>query len=169
MVSDTSHSCRYYADTDLKPGRSYLFITDSAAFRSIYGDYSDSTGIRFSVRTPESFGELILDISGNEGNIIIQLLDNTEKLMRQTAFKGKGKVGFPLLEKGIYRVRAVFDLNNDGKWTTGDFDIRLQPEPVSYYPDEIEIKENWEITQPWELVLKNFKEPELQKIKTTGR
>jgi len=33
----------------------------------------------------------------------------------------------------------------------------------------LEIKENWEITQPWELEIKNYKEPKLQKIKATTR
>jgi hypothetical protein len=119
--------------------------------------------------TTESFGKLILDITGYAGGRIIQLLDNTEKLIRQVYLRDNGKVEFPLLEKGKYRVRAIFDLNNDGKWTTGDFDIRRQPEPVTYYPEEIEIKENWIITQPWELMLKNYKEPKLQKIKTSVR
>jgi hypothetical protein len=121
------------------------------------------------VRTPESFGKLILDIKGHFGGKIIQLLDNQEKLVKQIYLKDTIKLEFPLLEKGKYRVRAIFDLNNDGKWTTGDFDIRLQPEPVSYYPEEIEILENWDWERPWELVLRNFKEPGLQKIKTSGR
>ena len=169
MIKDTGNTCRYYLNTVLKPGHNYLFITDSAAFRSIYGDCSDSTAIRFSVRTPESFGKLILDIKGHYGGKIIQLLDNQEKLVKQIYLKDTIKLEFPLLEKGKYRVRAIFDLNNDGKWTTGDFDIRLQPEPVSYYPEEIEILENWDWERPWELVLRNFKEPGLQKIKTSGR
>ena len=38
--------------------------------------------------------------------------------------KKDGKVEFPLLERGFYRVRAIYDLNGDGKWTTGDFDYR---------------------------------------------
>jgi hypothetical protein len=38
-----------------------------------------------------------------------------------------------------------------------------------YYPEEINLPENFFITQPWELVLKNYKEPKLQKIKTSVR
>lgn len=169
MERDTNNACLYYLNTTLKPGNSYLFIADSAAFRSIYGDISDSIGVRFSVRTPESFGKLILDIKGYEGGKIIQVLDNLDKPVREVYFGNTGKIEFPLLEKGKYRVRAIFDLNDDGKWTTGDFDTHRQPEPVSYYPEELEIKENWEIIQPWELEPGNFKEAILQKVKTSGR
>ncbi|HBZ22020.1 MAG TPA: hypothetical protein DEO60_12885 [Bacteroidales bacterium] len=169
LSRDTSYASRYHLKTELLPGKSYLFITDSAAFSSIYGDYSDSAGIRFSVMPAESYGKLILDLSGFKGGKIIQLLDSQEKLVRQVYQRDTIKLEFPLLEKGKYRVRAIFDLNNDGKWTTGDFNQHRQPEPVSYYPGEIEIKENWEIVNPWKLSQENYKESKLQIVKTSVR
>jgi hypothetical protein len=156
-------------DTELKPGKNYLFITDSAAFSSIYGEYSDSAGVRFSILSPESYGKLILDLRGYKGGKIIQLLDNQEKLIRQVYRKDTIKLEFPLLEKGKYRVRAIFDLDNDGKWTTGNFDLHRQPEPVLYYPEEIEIKENWDVIDVWKLMPKNSKDGKLQIIKTSVR
>lgn len=169
LKKDSAYSWRYYVTTSLKPGNSYLFIADSAAFTGIYGDHSDSTGTRFSIMLPEQFGKLILEITNYEGDRIIQVLDNAEKLKREIYMKSDGKLEIPLLEKGLYRVKAIFDINGDGKWTTGDFDTHQQPEPASYYPAEIEIKENWEVNQPWDLGKMNFKDPKLQKIKTTGR
>jgi len=154
-------------NTDLKPGKNYLFITDSGAFSSIYGEYSDSAGIRFSVLSPESYGKLILDLRGYKGGKIIQLMDNQEKLIRQVYQKDTARLEFPLLVKGKYRIRTIFDIDNNREWTTGDFDLHRQPEPVSYYPEEIEIKENWEVVNPWKLSPVNSKETKLQ-IKKTG-
>lgn len=164
LFSDSLNSCRYYMNTNLESGSNYLFISDSAAFTSIYGDYSDSTGTRFSVAKPESFGKLILNISNHEGGRIIQLLDNTEKVLREEYMKEDGKLEFPLLEKGEYRLRAIFDLNGDGKWTTGDFDTHRQPEPVNYFPVEIIVKENWENNENWDLAVKNYKDYKLMKM-----
>lgn len=170
IVKDTMNSCICYMNTGLQAGKSYLFISDSAAFVSIYSDYSDSTGIKFSLMTPESFGKLTLKLKNHTGGMIIQLLDNSEKLLREKYIREDEKIEFPLLEKGKYRVRAIFDLNGDGKWTTGEFEIHRQPEPVTYYPAEIEIKENWELSQDWDLSPENFKDPKLLKIKeSTGR
>lgn len=168
LVKDTSNSCICYMNTSLQPGKEYLFISDSAAFKNIYGDYSDSTGIKFSLMKPESFGKLTLNIKNYSGGRIIQLLDSNEKPVRETYMDEDGKTEFPLLEKGKYRVRVIFDLNGDRKWTTGEFDIHRQPEPVSYYPSEIEIKENWELAQDWDLTQKNFKDPKLLNIKETA-
>jgi Bacterial Ig-like domain len=169
LIKDSLNSCRYLVNTELDPGKNYLFINDSTAFSSIYGDVSDSTGARFSVLTPESFGKLIVDITGYEGSRIIQLLSNTENMIREVHRKENGKVEFPLLEKGTYRLRVIFDLNNDGKWTTGDFVTHRQPEPVSYCPEELEIKENWIIPLQWELELKNYKIPKMQIIKKSTK
>jgi hypothetical protein len=167
IKADSLSSCRYFIDTRLEPGKNYLLISDSTAFRSIYGDYSDSAALKFAIRTPESYGQLTMDITGNEGRIIVQLLDNTENIRREASLTGNGKVDFPLLERGKYRLRAIFDLDSNGKWTTGDFELQRQPEPVSYYPAEIDVPENFFITQPWELKPENFKDPKLQKVKTS--
>ena len=169
LVKDTLNSRKYFMDTKLDPGKSYLFITESSAFTDIYGQYSDSTGIRFTVQTPQVFGKVTFDISGYEGAMIIQMLDNTEKLIRELKMNAVGKAVFPLLDKGTYRARTIFDINKDGKWTPGDFDKHRQPEPVSYYPDELKVPENWDITQPWELVKGNFKNPKLLIIKKVTR
>ena len=157
LLKDSINSCRYFLNTDLQQGKDYLFIADSAAFKSIYGEYSDSTGIKFTVRLPESYGKLILNIENYEGARIVQLLTNTEELIKEVKMEKDGKLEFPLLEKGFYRLRVIYDLNGDGKWTTGDFESGRQPEPVSYYPDEIEIKVNWEDNKNWDLGAKNFK------------
>jgi len=167
LVRDTTGSCRYFVDTRLNPGKNYLLITDSKAFSSIYGEYSDSAGVRFSVLPTESYGKLILDLKGYKGSKIIQLLDNQEKLVRQVHQKDTLRLEFPLLAKGKYRARIIFDIDNNGEWTTGDFDLHRQPEPVSYYPEEIEIKENWEVVNPWTLSPDNYKDSKLQ-IKKTG-
>ena len=167
LLKDSLNACRYHLKADFVQEKNYLFIADSAAFRSIYGEVSDSTGTKFTVMTPEAFGSLTLDIKNHTGGRIIQLLDNSEKVVREVYMENDGKLEFPLLEKGFYRVRAIFDINGDRKWTTGDYDTHRQPEPVSYYPSELEIKVNWQINQPWDLKLKNYKDQKFFEEKRT--
>jgi hypothetical protein len=132
-------------------GENYLLITDSAAFGDIYGAKNDSAGIKFSIRDRSSFGKLIVNINNYEGKRIIQLLSSEEKLIREISMDRDGKAEFPYLEKGMYRLKIIYDLNGDGKWTTGDFESGRQPEPVSFMPMEIEIKENWENELFWDV------------------
>jgi hypothetical protein len=157
FIKDSINSCRIFMDVNLAQGKNYLYIADSAAFGNIYGESADSTGTRISIRSEESFGKLVLNIKGYEGSRIIQLLDNNEKIVRETRMSKDGKIEFPQLDKGLYRVRVIYDFNNDGKWTTGNYNLKLQPEPVSFFSKELEIKENWVNDEDWDISEKNYK------------
>ena len=42
-----------------------------------------------------------------------------------------------------------------------------QPEPVSYYHQEIEIRKGFNIENPWDIKVKNSKDPKLREKKKT--
>jgi uncharacterized protein (DUF2141 family) len=157
LIKDSTNSCRIIMNVDLARGKNYLYIADSASFCNIYGECSDSTGFKVSLREEKSFGKLILNIKGYEGSRIIQLLDKNEKPVTELQMSKDGKAEFPMLDKGTYRIRVIYDLNNDGRWTTGNYNFGIQPEPVSFYPGEIEIKEDWVFDQDWDISSKNIK------------
>ena len=170
IFRDSLNSRRYTLKAKFKEGFVYRLIAEAGSFGNIYGDVADSTGIRFSIRTPDDYGGLSLNIINVTGNIIIQLLDSREKILSEKQIKKDGKLDFMLLEKGTYRLRAIYDLNNDGKWTTGDYRLKRQPEPVSYFPREIEIKNvNWIIEEGWDLSERNQKDQILRTKKEPGR
>ena len=139
------NSGRLIMKAKLLQTKKYLFIADSAAFSNILNEYSDSIGIKFSVRETDSYGKLTMNITNCQGTSIIQLLNNSEKLVAEATINKDGKIVFPLLENGFYRLRVIYDLNGDGQWTTGDYFTGRQPEPVSYYESEVEMKSNFEI------------------------
>ncbi|MFH0841597.1 MAG: Ig-like domain-containing domain [Bacteroidota bacterium] len=157
FAKDSSNSCRVILNAQFDQGKNYQYIADSAAFGDIYGESTDSTGIRITVREEKSFGKLVLNIKGYEGTRVIQLLSKDEKPVRETIMEKDGKAEFPLLDKGTYRIRVIYDFNSDGKWSPGNFNFGIQPEPVSFYPQEIEIKEDWVVDQDWDISAKNVK------------
>ena len=165
LFKDSTNSCKYLLRSKLQQEKKYLFVAESASFGNIYNEYSDSIGVKFSIKDPETYQKLTLNIKNYAGDRIIQLLDKTEKLVAETYMKKDGKVVFPLLESGFYRVRVIYDLNGDGKWTTGDFTKNRQPEPVSYYPSEIELRQGYELEQDWDIGVKSFKDPKLMEKK----
>jgi uncharacterized protein (DUF2141 family) len=169
LIKDSLSLRRYFMKARLKDGGAYQFIADSASFSNIFGDVADSIGIKFTVRMPDTYGALTLNLTGVTGNIIIQLLDTKEKVLTERFINKDGKLDFPLLEKGFYRFRAIHDLNRDGKWTTGDYKIKQQPEPVTYFKSEVEIKIDWKIEEDWDLGKWNQKEQKLRSKKEPNR
>lgn len=154
---DSTNSCRISMKGKLGMNKNYIFIADSESFGNIYGEHSDSSAYKFTVKGEESYGKLVLDINNHEGSRIIQLLTEEGKIVREVFMNKDGRLEFPLLDKGVYQVRVIYDLNNDGKWTPGDFHAGRQPEPVSYMPQIIEIKENWVLEYVWDISEKNVK------------
>jgi len=165
LIKDSTNVCRYVLNSTLLQKKKYLLVAESQAFSNIFNEYSDSSGIKFIIKDSESFSKLTLNITNYEGDRIIQLLNNPEKLVKEVQMKKDGILVFPLLENGFYRLRVIYDLNGDGKWTTGDFTKGQQPEPVSYYPDEIEMKPDRYIEQDWDIGMQNLKDQKLREKK----
>ena len=163
FVKDSLISTKYFLKTKIEQGKKYFFLADSAAFSDIYKLPSDSIGIKFSIKDPESYGKIMFIVKNYIGPRIIQLIDKSEKLVSEVSMKEDGKVTFSLLEAGVYRARVIYDLNGDGKWTTGNFSKHIQPEPVSYYFQELDLKPGWRLEDNiWDIGVKNLKDPKLR-------
>lgn len=169
FIPDSVSSCKILLRTRLAQGKNYMFIADSGAFRNLYGDVSDSLGFRVKIKKDDAYGFLTLNIKNYEGPRIIQLLTMEERLVRETEMAKDGKFEFRYLDPGRYRLRVIYDLNGDGKWTAGDFKKHLQPEPASYYFQEINIKENWFDTEDWDISEQNVKKLKITAPVTRSR
>lgn len=151
FVRDTTTTRILMMKVALTPGATYSLVCRAGSFMDIYGNVSDSMNYRFAVATEEDYGSIKVKLSGYEGDVIIQLLADKEKVAREAYVKSPGDITFPLLDKGRYRLKAVYDLDSNKVWTTGDFATLRNPEPVTYYPGELEVKINWALEQDWDL------------------
>jgi uncharacterized protein (DUF2141 family) len=151
LVRDSTNSRRVLMKTPLKAGGSYTLECRGGAFTDIFGNTTDSTVYRIAVGVPEDYGTIKAKLTGYEGDVIIQLLGDREKVLQEKNLKSPGEVKFELIDKGRYRMRAVYDIDSSRTWTTGDFALMRNPEPVSYYPGELDVKINWDLEQDWDL------------------
>lgn len=157
MAISKTNSCLIVLNTKLDQEKNYLVTTDTMAFATIYGDVSDSTGYGFTVKGRNAFGTLTLNMLNYQGKRIIQLLTNDEKIIEERIIDKDSKINFNYLDQGKYKLRVIYDLNNDGRWTSGDFLTRKQPEPVSFYDQELQVKEGWSLDQDWDTGIPNVK------------
>lgn len=131
---------------------SFLLVADSGALVSYFGASNDSTAFALRTYRPDSYSALHFTLRNAPGNCILQLfVDSVEKkTVREVIARGDGsRATISYLPPGVYYLRIVDDRNGDGKWTTGDFGERRQPEAVRYYvtargESEIATRANWE-------------------------
>ena len=48
---------------------------------------------------------------------------------------------------GTYKLKVVFDENNNGIWDNGDFNTNTQPEKVKYLTEQLILKAYWDLEQ----------------------
>jgi len=135
-------------DFEVEPNQSYKFSLLPAAVTDFFGSQNDSIVYTFSTGSLADFGDLRIELGGSVAYpLMVQLTNEKGELVREIVAPEPRPFEFLSLEPANYRVRVIFDENGNGIWDTGSFLKKLQPERISYYPDLIEIRANWEKTE----------------------
>lgn len=129
---------------------SYKVSIDSAAAVSIYGRHNNKLESLFKGRSVEEYANMIVDVSGLDGPAFIELLNGSDAPVRKAVVKNSSAKLF-YLEPGSYYMRLVVDRNENGKFDTGNYLEGRQPEEVFYFPEEISLRANWDVTQSWDI------------------
>ena len=146
QVPDDIRTYRLYAEWEADS--TYQVEVDTGAFVNIYGKRSEAMKRPIRMKRLDSYSTLFVVMQGNWDDAIVQLLSGADKVVKSVKVE-KGHADFYFLNPGVFYLRLFRDLNGNGIWDTGDYDQHLQPEPVYYYPGELTLKAQWEITQDW--------------------
>ena len=166
FVSDSVIPRRYYILSDWKPGNEYRLRIDSTAIKSIYGLHTNKVENTVKIKTLEEYGTLYLNIKGVEGNAIVQLLNSSDAVVREQKLKENNTCDFYFLQPNTkYYIRMYIDSNNNGKWDTGVYDKKIQPEEVYYFPKVWEMKANFEFEEDWDVKSVPLDRQKLNEIK----
>jgi hypothetical protein len=147
-----STKMNYYIENKWIAEKSYEIKIDSAAFKSIYNKISNKFSSQFKIRSLEEYSSVKILLANFNSKAIIQVLDSKDVLLSSKPAIPKGTV-FEHLTPGDYYLRMFIDENGNGKWDTGDFAVRRQPEEVFYYPKKLTLKANWEFEETWDYTL----------------
>lgn len=144
----------------LKLKTNYYLKIDTNVFNGFNGLKNDSIKIPFIVSEKTDLGSLILKVTFNiKQNYIIQLLNNANTVVKEqnTAFSlsssNTATFTFKDLEEGDYRVRIIYDANDDKVWNTGNFLKKISPEKTYIFDKAIKILPDWEVEE--EFILKD--------------
>lgn len=141
---------RYELRGEWRPDIEYSLEVDSAAFQDIYGLASKPIKQGFKVNSLDTYGTLLVNISSlNDQPLLVQLLNAQDQVVKMVK-ASNGVAEFYYLKPEKYYMRLIVDRNNNGKWDTGCYDKDEQAEEVYYYPEQIECKAKWDLTESWD-------------------
>ena len=123
-------------------------LVNQAAFISIEKDSSSSLTQNLSLITPDDVASIEGQVFTNSPNVIVQLINSRSKnIVASTRDK---RFKFSFLDPGQYLLRAIDDINGNGKWDIGNILTNEPPEQAYYHFDDfyktrvIEVRKRWE-------------------------
>ncbi|MDG1571680.1 Ig-like domain-containing protein [Robiginitalea sp. M366] len=136
---------RVYLDFEKQANRTYSLELYPGAVTDFFGGTNDSLSNRWSIGSPADYGTLRMTLQGAVTYpVVAELTDDRDRLVRTEKLSSPKELVFRWLEPGTYRFRLILDANGNGRWDTGSFLEKRQPEQVVYFPAPIEMRANWE-------------------------
>ncbi|WP_144803080.1 Ig-like domain-containing protein [Maribacter sp. MAR_2009_72] len=141
-------------DFTIATGQNYQLDLFPGAITDFFEQTNDTVSYNLRTKSPADYGNLTLNLNSNtiQYPIIVQLTNEKGEVQREIYAKESQSFEFINLNPGKYMARVIYDLNGNGKWDTGNYLKKIQPERVSYYPTTIELRANWEKIETFNLI-----------------
>lgn len=128
----------------------YLTILPNA-LNDIYGNTSDTITKSFTIKEKSDYGSFYFKLNAPNQRYILHLMNGNTIVKDTLLTNGVFESTFDLLPPGNYNFKLVFDDNQNGKWNTGNYWTKQQPERIEYYNQPISIRPGWDQDIEWEI------------------
>jgi hypothetical protein len=131
----------------------YQFRLDSASVRDIFQLTNDSIVFPFKVKNMSIFGTLSVKLIAPDRShqFVVRIFKNKDFLLREDIAKHNQVIKYDMLDPGPYHLMVILDENNSGKWDTGNYLEKRQPEKVLFYTEKIDVRSSWDLELEWDL------------------
>lgn len=108
----------------------YLF---PGAVTDIYGRNNDTIKLRFAIKDTVEFGSVNITVDGLNDtiNYVLRLMSEDKELHKFTIRNTKSEsIKWERIPIGKYSIQLIEDIDKNGKWSTGDYWTKRQPEKI---------------------------------------
>lgn len=148
------YGMEYCVMLDINDTIEYTVSIPDSVFFSIRGRVNDSLGFKFKPALESDFGSIAVSVLPPAGlQVVVQLLNSKGKVVEERILRSLHRVEFTQLFPDKYKLRAIIDVDGNGKWSTGNYHRRFLPEAIVPYKDELNVKAGWDIDldEVWDL------------------
>ena len=141
------YGLQYRLTTPFSADLSYSLEIPDSVFFGIRGRTNEPIKAEFHRMKDDEYGNIYITVKPPEGmkQVLVQLLNENGKVLEEQVIKGEEEVMFEHLLPAKYKLRALLDADGNGKWSTGNYHYRVQPETVIEYYDTLDLKAGWDI------------------------
>ncbi|MES2430078.1 MAG: Ig-like domain-containing domain [Bacteroidota bacterium] len=137
---------KWVPDTDYK-----LIISKDAATDSAGNQIFKTDTLSFKTKGIADYGGLTIRFTNlGKSHQVLQFFQNDE--LKKSVPIVNAQWSDKLFPPGDYELRILYDTNNDGKWTPGNYSKKKQPEKVVTLDKRLAIKANWDNEREIQLI-----------------
>lgn len=156
LVNFTSELRQFENGVHLKfsknENQSYILNVVPGALQDFYSATNDSINRIFKTRAFSDFGNITLNLNNVRSfPIIVQLTDDKGVVKAEQYSTETTNLRFEYITPGKYLLRVIYDENENGVWDTGNYLKKMAPEEIIYFPAELDVRPNWDITENFNL------------------
>lgn len=149
ILKDSLSTRKYKIKFPWRSNREYTIKASADAFTDIFNNKSKDFTSTLTLDTEENYGTIALAVSVPETGktYLIQWLNNEDKLLRTDKVTKDTTINYIRYPTAKYKVRVVYDLNNNEVWDTGSVKQRRQPEPIWNLNKLLTLRPNWDLEE----------------------
>ena len=140
-----------FAFRNWKENAKYHLFIPPGTYTDIFGLKNDTILLDFKTSEEKEYGSVKLNLKMKIRIAYILELTNDKGEVYDFSSSDKGVFNYMLLPPGPYKLRIIYDKNGDGKWSTGNYQLKRKPETVIWYSASITVRSNWETEIDWKL------------------
>ncbi|NQY04812.1 MAG: Ig-like domain-containing protein [Flavobacteriaceae bacterium] len=133
---------------EVKEQEKYKVTFLPEAMTDFFENKNDTLAYNLTTRTYADYGNVRVRLkNAPDIPLIVQLTDEKGKVFYELPGKANELFDFRYINPSKYYLRVLFDENGNGKYDTGDFLKKIQPERISYNSGQFDVRPNWDSEQ----------------------
>ena len=116
----------------------------SETFTDFFGNKNDTLNYSINTKLYSDYGNVRLTFQNANYPLIVQLIDENGEVKEEQYTTKLEVLDFLNVDPGEYYIRVIFDENKNKKYDSGNYLLKIQPERISYYPEELEVRASWD-------------------------
>jgi uncharacterized protein (DUF2141 family) len=133
--------------------QSYRLTVLPGAIEDFYGSTNDTIQRSFKTKAYSEYGNVTVNLQNvAQFPIIVQLTDEKGVVKAEKYSTAETTIRFDYLTPGKFLLRVIYDRNENRVWDTGNFLEKRPPEEIIYFPEVLDVRPNWDVTQQFNLL-----------------
>jgi uncharacterized protein (DUF2141 family) len=129
--------------------KQYILKLESGAFTDILGTKTKVYARKFDLDSEDNYGSISIKVGvpDTSKTYIIQWLNDSDKALRQDRVSKNTVLNYTRYPTAKYKIRVIYDENNNGEWDTGNIILKRQPENTWTFEKTISLRPNWDLEE----------------------